>query len=215
MIYHSLRPSRCTWTAMKKRVTSRPARPQIFISVDPTGPAPVCPSTLSRTRDNRRRPNASLHTRFEVRPSRITSRRTSVISRGEKGIHNQPGSCASRGSPTTTAAPDGSRCSRLHASFTLPFLRPIRAPPLAHLAGIGPGDETRSARRKTRFPPLRKTHSYVETLCARARVRFEFVICHSSRWMDSRDSCVVDHVYINFFTWKEYLYVDLPRWWWW
>lgn len=200
------RPSRCTWTAMKKRVTSRPVRPQIFISVDPTGPAPVCVPPLSLSPEHERqqeeRPNASLHTLVRgIRPSRITVARISVISRGEEKRdtpHRARIVCVTRLSYDWPRQTD----HVVHACTPLsPFLfcaRYTPSPLLVHLAGISVPLRDSKLEGKRAFHLLSAERGGYETLCAGGPAsNLSFAI--SSRWMDSRDGCVVDDIYIFLF----------------
>lgn len=190
---------------MKKRVTSRPVRPQIFISVDPTGPAPVCVPPLSLSPEHERqqeeRPNASLHTLVRgIRPSRITVARISVISRGEKKRdtpHRARIVCVTRLSYDWPRQTD----HVVHACTPLsPFLfcaRYTPSPLLVHLAGISVPLRDSKLEGKRAFHLLSAERGGYETLCARAPPNLSFAI--SSRWMDSRDGCVVDDIYIFLF----------------
>lgn len=207
---------------MKKRVTSRPVRPQIFISVDPTGPAPVCVPPLSLSPEHERqqeeRPNASLHTLVRgIRPSRITVARISVISRGEEKRdtpHRARIVCVTRLSYDWPRQTD----HVVHACTPLsPFLfcaRYTPSPLLVHLAGIS------VPLRDSKLEGKRAFH-LLSVEATRHFVHGPPRICHLPFRRDGwiRETVVLSTIFIyffSFFTWKEYLITwctnDLVSW---
>lgn len=175
--------------------------------------ASLCPSTLSLSRAREttggeaQRFSAYTGSRYSPVANHRRENQRDISRRKKKGYTTPSPDRVRHEALLRLAAPDGSRCSRLHASFTLPFLRPIHAVPSSRPPSRNLGPPSRfEARRKTRFPP--PLCGGYETLCARAR--FEFVICHFvemdgfERWLCCRRYLYISFLFLrgrNIFTW--------------